>query len=185
MNKKGFYNQMMIVLILGIVLGAIVIGFFIFGLISPILISTAGTFGDVLNQTTTTANDGNLTFATQSSFTNAVSAVQQISWLPWVLFVFMILALIIMCFYVRTYPFLAFFWIVIVVLLGIISIVLTNAYQDIVNQGGDLANAYLSSTSSHYMLSYLPHIVIAIGIIGGIIMFMLASKDSEAEATPI
>lgn len=184
-GKKGFQKQIMIVIIIGLVFGMLIIFSYAGMLFFPILTDSFGTLSGILQEATSEANTGNqaLENATQASFVQANRGVQQLEWIVFTMFVFLMITMLIMCFYVRTYPFLIFVWILMILILTFGSLFLANAYQDL--RSGELSEVYTSWENTDYYLQWLPHIVVIIGVIGGIIMFVLASKQPEAEGVYI
>lgn len=178
-GKRGFYNQLMIVVVLGMVLGGIMLLFWIGGMVLPIISQTSGDLNSIIQSASTDTGDANMSMATEASFGNVNKTVQNFEWVYFTLIIFVFITFIAMCFYVRTYPFLAFVWLLIIFILVFISIFLASSYQD-VSATGDLG--YSSYQTSGFYMSYMPYIFAVIGIIGGIVMFILATRDQEAEA---
>lgn len=183
MNKKGLSNQIMVVIVMGMIIGLIIVFSYAGMLFFPLVSDSFSTLGGIMSDVSQETGNPAIQNATSSSFTPAVEGVQQLEWISFTIFVFLIMTMLIMCFYVRTYPFLVFIWILIIVVLVFFSIFLANAYQDL--RVGSLGDVYTSWENTDYYLQWLPHIVMVIGIIGGIIMFVLASRQPEAEGVYI
>lgn len=180
-NKKGVAQQMLLLLIMAGVLIGIIGVFWIFSLVGPPLLSSTGTAKTIIQDSFQATNDQNLINASNNSIVPALETVNNLEWFSYGVIIMMFLAFIIMCFAVRVYPFLIFFWIVLVIIMVILSVYLTVAYQDFKTDSS--LNAYYSSwENTDYILRYLPAIVTALGILGGIIMFILSSREQEAEA---
>lgn len=181
MNKRGVMDQLYPVLIMGVVLLGLILVIFLLAIGLPMLTKGLNIFNTAFQGAIENAPDKNITVAGKVSVGNANTGVQVLEWISYALIIMFILAFFIMCFYVRTYPFLSFIWIGIVIVLVVASLIMTVAYQNIMNSGGWISDAVGGWKNTNYILAYLPHIVAGIGIIGGIIMFILASREPEAE----
>jgi hypothetical protein len=181
MNKKGFLNQFITVLIIGVLLIAILLFVFVGGAILPIMTSTFGDLNTQVQDAMGNTGDPDIINAADVSFNNANKAVQNSEWIFFTLMIMVFIAFIALCYYSRVYPFLAFVWVGMMIVIIFISIFLTSAYQDM-SSDPTLSTSYNAWGSSHFYLQYMPHIFAVIGVIGGIIMFALPSRDQEAEA---
>ena len=81
----------------------------------------------------------------------------------------------------RSHPALAFVWILSIIVLTVISLFLTVSYQNIIETGGYLADAYESWGTSHYVLMHLPHFIAGFGILGGLILFIIIPPVSNTK----
>lgn len=181
MNKKGEGNpgsQIMLLLIMGVVLVMIVLGLFFWQLVGPPLVSTAQTANGIVVDVFANSNDQNLITAGESSFTPAGETLNNLEWVSYTLFTLLFLTFIIMCFFVRVYPFLIIFWIIIVTVVFISSLYLTVAYQDMRT---DTSLGYQSWENSDFMTKNLPVVIFFVGISGGIVMYIIASKNKEID----
>lgn len=189
MNKGGFSKQIITVIIMGLVFGGLMIFLFLLSLGGPIITSTFNEVTTIVQDVASDIDNGpqtpgvaNATQAVDASVVKANESIQQLEWIIYTLFLILFLIFIVMCFYVRTYPFLIFVWIFLMVIIIFISLFLTVVYQDISTGDAYLSGIYESWETNHFLLSNLPHIMTAIGIAGGSIMFMLLRKDKEAES---
>lgn len=185
MNNRGFAQQIWVVIMLGLVMVGIIVLFFAWSLAGPIITQSTGELNTLLQSTATSTGDSGIINASQSTFQPASEGINVLEWLSFFMIIMLFLTMIIIASFVRTYPFLAFVWIFIIVILVFVSIFITVAYQDITSGSGYLADTYASWESSHYILLNLPIIVVAVGIIGGILMFILSTRDREAEVTAL
>lgn len=182
-NKKGqaqLSGKIVIIIVMAIVLITLVLGIFLFQLVGPPLVSTLQDTSGILTETMQTSGNEPLQNATASSFTPALQSLNNLEWLSYTLFIVMFFTWIIMCFYVRSYPFLLIIWIVLVIIMIVLSIYLAVVYQDMRIDPG-LSDYYQSWENTDFMLKNLPVVVTILGIVGGIVMFVLASRDQEAE----
>lgn len=179
-DKKGISNQIMLVIIMGIVLAMIVLLVFLSHLILPPLQSVSQDTNGIIQETFQSSGDQNLIDAGEASFQPAAESLNNLEWMSYTLVILSFLVFLIMCFYVRTYPFLMFVWIIMMVVLIFISLYLTTTYQGLVTDD-TLGGYYTSWENTDFILQNLPIILVFVGIIGGAIMFMLASRDRESE----
>lgn len=189
MNKRGFDNQIMILIVLGIMVILFMGIIFIVAVAGPIVVDLVSGTNDIvqdlaISKPPPNAGNSNANFSeiTQASFGNATEGVQQLQFLVYTLIIIMFLGFIAIAFYVRTYPFLIYIWILMIVVLAVFGLIITVAYQNIVDDNNYLAETVTSWKLTHFLMSSLPHIIVALGIVGGIIMFMLPSRDAESEA---
>ena len=180
-DKKGnLGNQMLLLLVMAIVVGLIMLVIFIGQLVLPPLVSTTTDTNTILSDAFASSGDTNLIAAGDASFAPASRALNNLEWVSYTMMILMFLVFLIMCFYVRTYPFLLFVWIIIIVVLLFLALYLTVVYQDLAADP-TLGGYYTSWENSDYVLRNLPVFILVAGIIGGIIMFMLSSREQEAE----
>jgi hypothetical protein len=147
----------------------------------PIVSKGSNEINSIIQNASLTTGNGNLTLATTSVLGQTNTGIQQLEWISYTIIIILLLTFVMLCFYVRTYPFLAFIWILIIVFLGGLSIFLTSAYQDIQSKGGFIGDALNSWENTNSLALWLPYIIVGIGIIGGIIMFVLATRESEVQ----
>lgn len=180
-NKKGISGQIMLLIVMAIILIAIVLMVYIFTLIGAPLQSIMQDTSGILSDTMQSTNDPDLINASQASFEPALRSLNNLEWFSYTIAIMAFLVFLIMCFYVRVYPFLIFIWIVLIIVLLALSLYLTSAYQGLASDDG-LGGYYTAWENTDFMLKNLPFIILILGIGGGIIMFMLASKEQSVEA---
>lgn len=180
MNKSGFVDGMMKVIVWAAIFSFFILMVYAGGMILPILVPTAQevltTAGDAMQST----GDANIQAAADVAITPINQSLNNAEWMAYTMLILMFLSYIVMCFYVRTYPFLLWIWIIMIVILCICSIWMTVAYQDM-SADSELGAYYHDWGNVDFALRNLPAIVFILGVIGGIIMFMLSNRDSAAE----
>jgi hypothetical protein len=181
MNKEGFVNQIMIVLIIGLVFILIFAVYYVWSLSAPIVQKLSNDVSPIIKKAVGNSGDSSLINATEVSVNAVNNSLNNMEWIGYTALIFMFLTFILIAFYVRTYPFLIFVWFFMIVLGVFIGIFLSVSYQNIKSQGGFLAEAYSSWQTNDLILSYIPHIMVVIGLIGGVVLFILASRETEAE----
>lgn len=185
MNKKGILNEVWIVIIIFIAFMTIILGIWFVGTVAPLIIGE----GQMITSTLSTSIAQN---SPNSSLQNAsVVPIQTANSLmglaEGIIYLAMIgafLGFLVVCYYVRTYKWLSMVWIVFVIGAVIISMVVSNAYQDAYNSSDHLASLYSQWGTNDFLLNYLPVITGGLGVMGGIILFALAAvgTDEETEA---
>lgn len=179
-DKKGLSGQITTIIVMGIILGVIMLMVFVAQLAGPILFGPLQEIGVEINTAFQETGNQDLIDAQESSFQPAIQATNNFEWITYTILIFMFIIFIVMCFYVRTYPFLIVVWILMILLLLFASLYLTVSYQEI-SVDSTLSGYYDSWENSNFLLKNLPVIILMVGVIGGIIMFILASREQEAE----
>lgn len=180
-NKRGVVEQIMSILIIIIVLVVIVVLFWAGSVTLPLL---TGAGSDAINQISTTIN----TQAPNSDIANASNVATSIGtgvigimeYAVYFALIILIVGFMILAYYVRTYPFLSFFWVLIMIALTFLSMILSNAYTTASLQPAT-ASYYSTWGSNGFIMENLPYIIVFVGFIGGIILFVLASREPESE----
>ena len=180
MNKKGLLNQIYIVIVLVVVLIAIIGLYSLGSIVLPIVVGEGTNTANTIHQSIVDGGLVELQNASAVASQATVNALGVFELITYFVFLGLIIGYIMIAYYVRTYPFLGFFWLGAIVALVVIAMIMSNAYEQAKNET-DLNKFYTSWGTNDLLMSYLPHIVTVIGIIGGIILFALVSTESEAE----
>lgn len=156
------------------------VGLFLFMIVAVILVLTTGIFVYV-GQTTSnqlhaqldpmSTAELNYTQIIEQTVDKVPLSYEVLKWGSIVLIVAMIMSIFISSYLVTTKPVFFVPYIVFVFIAIILAVVMANAYDEILNSSNDLAITLQSFSGANFMLLYLPIIVGAVGIIGGIIMF--------------
>lgn len=179
-DKRGLSGQIMAIIIMAIVLILIMLIVFIGQLVLPPLVSSVQDTSSIVQTAFQSSGNQDLIAAGDASFVPASQSLNNLEWVSYTMFVILFLVFLIMCFYVRTYPFLLVIWIILIVILLIVSIYLAVVYQDLRVSPG-LDTYYQSWENTDFFLRYLPGIILIMGVVGGIIMFVISSREQEAE----
>jgi len=183
MNKKGLWGQIWTIIIIMIVIVIIVGGFFVYSLVSPVFTGTSSLIRNTLISGVNSTGNENLTMAVTITADSVNNSMQVLNWLGYMLLITMMVGVVMVAYYVRTYPFLIIYWLVFIILLVFISMLLSNAYESYANTGGFVSDNMLTNTANYYIMIYLPYIVSMFGVLVGIILFVLAGKEPETENT--
>lgn len=182
MDKKGeLTNQFILVLtIVGILIFIALLGF-IFAVTAPLIDKTLGDVTGMIDEGAALSGNNNLISATSQSTSIVKDSLQILPWVSYFFLMVMFMGFLGLCFLVRTYPFLIVIWIVSILVLTGISMFLSNAYNDIANNGDQYTTeAYAKYQENGMIMSFLPYIVLTWGVLGGIILFGISNKSQEA-----
>lgn len=171
--------------------GAIGLDLFLFMIIAFILVLCSGIFIYIGVTTTTQLH---LTLDNQSTaeinYTKILNETVDyiptsyyvLRWGSAVLIFFMMLSIFYGSYKVTTKPIYFIPYVIIVFVALILSVIISNAYDDLLQQS-DLATVLSSFTASNFFLLYLPVLIGIIGIVGGIIMFGSYSLLNQQEVS--
>lgn len=183
MNRKGnlsnFSVSIMIIAIIALVLVVIVIGFWAYSISAPVVSDqlqdvTTGITGSVEG-----GSDGNLTTAVNTSLgmvSNSLPIMKYIAYLGLFFFIFGFLTV---AYFSRVYRSLAWLWILFVVLLALLGMFLSNSYTEMADDP-TLSASYQKWGMADYILRFYPSIIIAFGILGGVILFLIKPDESQS-----
>lgn len=180
-NKKGLVKEIMIVIILFIVVVVLVSGYWIVSMVGPVIVGEGSAVAHQI-QTSISANSPNTSLdnASQIVTSTTINVLGTFEILVYFGLMGMIIGFMLMAYYVRTYPFLAVFWVFMIIFLAFFAMLISNSYQQ-ASTSGNLNTFYTNWGTNNFLMTYLPHIVVFFGVIGGILLFVLASKDPESE----
>lgn len=156
------------------------IGLFLFMIVAFILIICCGVFVYVGNTTSEAMHQQldslstpelNYTLIISQTIDKIPASYEVLKWGSVVLIVGMILSIFISSYLVTTRPVFFIPYIIGVFVAIILAVVMSNAYDEILRSNNDLAITLQSFTGANFMLLFLPTLVGAVGVIGGIIMF--------------
>lgn len=179
MGKTGQIQNsvFMIFILIGILLlGAIL--FFVYSLLAPPVVASANTLSTALQEVS--SQDAEIGGTINDTAIPILSATKNLEWFGYGVLVSFLFGYFIILFYVRSYPFLIYIWMGLVLILVFLSIFLASSYNDISGQdiGGGLT--YQSWALNDYILGNLPIIISGIGVFGGVVLFVLVSRDQES-----
>lgn len=178
-EKKGLADKIILLLVMGFVLIMIFVFLFLAQLVLPLMVGLSQETNLQIRDAFQQTGDENIINASQVSFEPASQSLNNLEWISYTLFIIVLLVFLIMCSYVRTYPFLIFVWIVLMLVLLFLSLYLVVSYQDMVADA-TLGGYYTSWENTDFMLKNLPVIVLFMGVIGGIIMFFVSRNSEQA-----
>lgn len=179
-NKKGLSDQIILIMVMSIVLIFIILLFYVGHLLLPVIVPTLQDAKTSVKQAVQETGDQNLITAEASSVEPVADSLNNLEWMSYVMLIFSFLTFLVMCFYVRTYPFLMVVWILMIIVLIFVSIQLTISYQEL-RTDPILSSYYQAWENTDFVLQNLPIIILVMGIGGGIIMFSVSSRDPEVE----
>lgn len=185
MNKRGLLNEVWIVLILFFVAIALVFGYTLFSVAAPVLVGEGKSVTSIISTNFGAGDNTTLGNATVVSVQTANGFLGMVELSVYLIFFGMLIGYFAVCYYVRTYKWLAVVWMMLIVALVVISMILSNTYQITANSNTDLAAFYQTWGTNDFLMNYLPIIVAGLGIISGIILFTIMSVGSDEETLVI
>ena len=180
MNRKGFMQQIMIVLIFVIVLAAIMSIYYLWSLSAPIYESLQTDVFHDLIVATNNETPSNLSESATTAFNVGIDSLAVMESISVIIFFFLIIGFIAMCAFVRTYPFLMVVWIVGIILLVFFSLILTSTYEDM-KQDSVLRGYYTEWGMNDFILSNMPILILVVGVVGGLIMMFVLARDPDID----
>lgn len=165
-NKRGQFTDLFVFMIFAIIL-LFVSGLFIYmGL----------TVNDQLDESFAGQNIGgsgevNYTEVKDSTFGNVNIAYSSLYWIAILLIVAMIISIFVGSYMVTTRPIFFVPYIFIVIIAIVVSVGMSNAYQDVV-ENPELASTFANFIGANFIMYNLPMWIAVIGFVGGIIMFV-------------
>lgn len=179
MNRKGITGQLMTIIIMILFLMFVVVGFFMWSLIAPVVTYTNNL---VTNEILSIPNDDlNTTTYLNYTFGSANRLVQNAEWVTYGLLFILFIVFAMFAYSVRTYPVLIFVWILLGFMAIFVAMALAQTYESVGNSGGLVQEAYESWEGNNFILQYLPWVVGGMWLIGGIILFAIVTKDEQSE----
>lgn len=169
MNKKG---QVSGLLTFGIIVALIIICSIVLALGTGILTFTSRTINDVTSGLGM-IGDTNMSHASQVSIGVVNTTVQTLQWGSGALLFFALIGILMFAVSIRLNPngFMIGLFLFMVIALIFMAIVISNNYEQFLNGSDEIATELKSMTMMTFLILYLPHIITALGFIGGIIIF--------------
>lgn len=183
MNRKGLLNEIWIVLIMIGVFMAIIGIYALVGMTAPLVIGEGKDLTQTLRSAASDSGDNNIIAAANVTLNTTEGSLDSVKYLVYFGFLGLLIGYIFIAATVRTYPGLAFFWIIFMVLLTIGSMFISDAYQ---SQASDsLMGSYYSQwQENNFIMINLPFIVGFFGVLSGILLFVIAhNRDGLVEDT--
>lgn len=185
MNKRGLLNEIWIVIILFIVLLAGIFAYWLFAMTAPIVIGESFKITSTLQTAFASGHNDSLNNATNVAVNTANSFLGMVEGAIYLAFLGGLLGFLAICYYVKTFKWLAMVWLMLIVAAVVISMVLSNAYQDTAATSTDLSNLYSLWGTNNFLLLNLPYIIGGFGVVSGIILFAIVAIGSDEETTEI
>jgi hypothetical protein len=161
--------------VIGIVILAVFLLFFIGGLFIPQLVEQLGGVSNTLSEVA--QKESNLNQTVEVTVVPLNQGLVNLEWISYGMLIMALMGIFIMAFAVRTYPVLLPVWIGLVMVLAFLGIIFANAYEGILASDGNTKALYESYEVNHFILSNLPFVIAVIGLLGGLIMFVALTTD--------
>lgn len=174
MNKKGFSA-----------LAGIFIGLVIFIIFAFIIAVGSGLLMKVSNTLTSSVVDSapeTLDFKNKTILTagNANNSIQQLSFFSWMFIIAMVIGILIASFMVKPSGITLFFWFLISSAMFLVAVFMSRAYEDLYNANNFIGDAlHMTARGTSWLVIYLPHVLVVLTFIGGIILFMRMKKQED------
>lgn len=185
-NKRGIYNETMIIIVIFIGLMTIMGLFWIVGSIGPLIVGEGKVLTTQLsNSINANSPNSELANASQAPIQLSNNLLGIVEAIVYLCFVGSFLGFIAVCYYVRTYRWLSMAWIGLVIGAVVIAMIMSNSYQMMYDSSTDLASLYSEWGTNDFVLRYLPFIIGIFGVIGGIILFAIQSTGGDEETSTV
>lgn len=172
-NKRGQFTDLFLFLIVSVII------IFVSGLFIYMGIKTQDQLDESMKDMKTSGGV-NYTEITGATFGDVNIAYSSLYWISILLIVGMIFSIFFGSYLVTTRPIYFVPYIFIIIIAIIVSVGISNAYQEVVAQP-DLAPTFAGFVGSNFIMFNLPVWIVIIGFTGGIIMFV-RMKSQEAVA---
>ena len=179
-NRRGIASQFVILIVMGIILFCLFAFWWAYSLIGPPILNTID--NAVTTLSTSQAGNQNISDALNATIVPVNRSLGNLEWISYSLPIMLLLVFILMCSYARSYPFLLPVWLAICAILVFSAIVLSAGFENSTVNDGAL---YAGYEANNFFITYMPHMITAIGIIGGFVLLIIVSRDKEAEAQVI
>lgn len=179
MNNKAQNSLFSNYIFLFILFGILILVIFLFYAISLISVPTIGVI-DTISTSVQQASvgDAELNENINNTIVPLAQSTHNVEWIGYGSLVFFFMGYLLILSFIRVQPFLIVVWIVLVLIAVFIGIYISDSYNNIRNQ--DVGSIeYSSWQTNDFILSNLPIVIACIGFIGGIILFVLITRDGE------
>lgn len=122
--------------------------------------------------------NANLTQVMNDTIDNIPVAYAILKWASFFIIFFMILSIFYGSYQVTTKPIFFIPYFIIVIVAFILSMVMSNAYEQILTDS-DLSTVLAEFVATNFLMLYLPIIIVIVGIVGGIIMYASYKINSQ------
>ena len=165
-NKRGQFTDLFVFMIFALIL-LFVSGLFIYmGLEVNDQLDTSFS-----GQTIGNNNQTNYTEIKDATFGNVNLAYSSLYWIAILLIVAMVISIFVGSYMVTTRPIFFVPYIFIVIIAIVVSVGMSNAYQDVV-ENPELVEVFSNFIGANFIMYNLPMWIAVIGFVGGIIMFV-------------
>lgn len=110
-----------------------------------------------------------------------IPAYENLKWITYALIIGSILTVILGNFLVRIHPIFAVPYVLIIAIAVVISVPLSNAYEDLLYSGDSLGTIFQGFYGTSWIFLHLPIWVLIIGILGGITLFIGLPRDKPIQ----
>lgn len=169
-NKKGAGVSDILLMIIVVFCFIVAFGGFIYGF--NIITETLGDIDDPIN----TDSNETISSISEDTFGQGNTAIGLLRFVGVCIFFGLIIAIFLTSFLQRSHPVFFIFYVLLLIVIFIISILLSNAY-DVVRSDEILGSTFQSFTILDFFMLYLPYFVSIIGFLAGIVLYGLNLND--------
>lgn len=180
-SKRGISDNIVMILIIMAIFIIIIVAYFVYSLAAPQVVYLANQANGILQTTAVDTGNGNLSRSMNMTIGASVNALNNLEWMSYFLFIGLLIALIFLAFFVRSYPFLIVIWIVFIIIIAFCSIYFSVVYADLRNDG-TLGAAYKDWQFNDFLLQNMPYLIVGFGMAGGIFLFVIVRTDDSEVA---
>ena len=168
-NKKAQFGSLM--LAVGLI-ALLVIGSLVIAIGTGVLTFVFGEVTEVTNSLGM-IDSTNMSEASEQTFGKVNDVVQMFKWGSGIAIIFAFLGIMILAATIRMNPsgYLIGFYVILMIVLVIISIFVSNIYEEFHGGGDEIATELQSMPLTSFLIIYFPQFITVIGFIGGIIIF--------------
>lgn len=120
-----------------------------------------------------------LSNATITTLGMVTTTFNTLNYLSYAIFFGLFLGFVVLCFSVRSDPFMIWIWVIGIVIMALLGLFITVVYQKLSGDSGEVAVALQSWTYNHFILSNLPMLIGAIGVLGGIVLLIIPKQSPD------
>ena len=171
-NKRGQFTDLFLFMIVAVIM-LLVCGLFIY-----MGIRVSNQLDDSFENQDIGTGNVNYSEVKDNTFGNVNVAYQSLYWIAILLMVAMVISIFIGSYLVTTRPIFFVPYIFIVIIAIIVSVGLSNAYQDIVSNP-ELSETFAGFVGSNFIMFNLPIWITVIGFVGGIVMFVRMKSQEQ------
>jgi len=178
----GVPTQIIIIFVLALFFIGFMAVYWLFSLVGPPMLDTAEILGDSIK--VGVGDTPNLTEYVVPATDDLLTASNNLEWITYGVFISTLFGFFIFAYFVRAYPFLIFIWFFFVIVFVVVAMYLSNSYVDVASNtvyAGDYSDWGLNDA----LLRNFPFIIGFSGVILGVVLLIVATRDSTIEESTV
>lgn len=185
-EAEGLIDKVMIVIILFVAIIAIVAVYALVSIAGPVVVGEGKNAANIIQSSIDTSQPNssisNASLVATSTVNGVLGTFELFVYLG---FIGLFIGFMMICYYVRTYPFLSVFWFFIIIALVFISMLISNSYELASTSNSDMSSFYSAWGTNNFLMLNLPYIMAVFGVVSGVFLFVLISREPESEVQQI